>query len=43
MCATITSKRGGLIETFDNDLLLNKLRSSEIFNKISFLIKIQKN
>ena len=38
-CATITSKRGGLIETFDNDLLLNKLRSSEIFNKISFLIK----
>ena len=30
-CATITSSRGGLPETFDNDLILNKLTSNQIF------------
>ena len=38
-CATITSKKGGLLETFDNDLFLNNLKSSEIFKKIDDLIK----
>ena len=37
-CATITSKKGGLLETFDNDLFLNELRASEIFKKIENLI-----
>ena len=38
-CATITSQKGGLLETFDNDLFLNKLSANEIFKKINFLIK----
>ncbi len=38
-CATITSQKGGLLETFDNDLYLNNLKSSDIFKKIKFLIK----
>ena len=38
-CATITSQKGGLLETFDNDLFLNKLSANEILKKISFLIK----
>ena len=38
-CATITSQKGGLLETFDNDLFLNKLNANEILKKISFLIK----
>ena len=38
-CATITSQKGGLLETFDNDLFLNKLSVNEILKKISFLIK----
>ncbi len=38
-CATITSKKGGLLETFDNDLFLNELKSSEIFKKIDILIR----
>ena len=38
-CATITSNRGGLLETFDNDLFLKKLNSNELFRKIDFLIK----
>ena len=37
-CATITSKKGGLLETFDNDLFLNELKASEIFKKIEYLI-----
>ena len=42
-CATITSKKGGLLETFDNDLYLNELKSSEIFKKIeNFIIKYKK-
>ena len=38
-CATITSQKGGLLETFDNDLYLKELNSSEIFKKIQYLIK----
>jgi len=38
-CATITSQKGGLLETFDNDLFLKNLKSSDIFNQINFLIK----
>ncbi len=38
-CATITSQKGGLLETFNNDLFLKELKSSEIFKKIEFLIK----
>ena len=38
-CATITSNRGGLLETFDNDLFLKKLKASEIFRLIDHLIK----
>ena len=38
-CATITSNRGGLLETFDNDLFLKKLKASEIFRLINHLIK----
>ena len=38
-CATITSNRGGLLETFDNDLFLKKLNSNELFRKIDFLIQ----
>ena len=41
-CATITSNRGGLRETFDNKLILNNLTSNEIFKKINTLIKNQK-
>ena len=38
-CATITSNRGGLVETFDNDLFLKTLNSSEIYTLINSLIK----
>ena len=38
-CATITSNRGGLIETFDNDLIIEKLTSNELFKKVDSLIK----
>lgn len=38
-CATITSKRGGLLETFKNDLFLQNLTSNEIYKKIEYLIK----
>ena len=38
-CATITSNRGGLTETFNNDLILNQLTVNSIFKKIEFLIK----
>ncbi len=41
-CATITSTRGGLIETFDNDLFLKELSSNEIFKKIESLILFPK-
>jgi glycosyltransferase involved in cell wall biosynthesis len=41
-CATITSSRGGLTETFNNDLILKKLTSNEIFKMIEKLIRSPK-
>ncbi len=38
-CATITSSRGGLSETFDNKLILKTLSSKEIYNQLNKLIK----
>jgi glycosyltransferase involved in cell wall biosynthesis len=38
-CALIISNKGGLPETTDHAIVLNKLSSNEIFNKIEFLIK----
>ncbi len=38
-CATITSQKGGLLETFDNDLFLKNLKSKDIFDNIDNLIK----
>ena len=37
-CATITSGKGGLTETFDNDLILKKLNYTELFKLIKKLI-----
>ena len=37
-CATITSNKGGLTETFNNNLILKKLSSNEIFKIIEKLI-----
>ncbi len=37
-CATITSPRGGLPETFDNKLILKSLSSKNIFNLLNKLI-----
>ena len=37
-CAVITSKSGGLSETFNNNLILNKNNKSELIKKISQLI-----
>ena len=41
-CATITSSRGGLTETFNNELILKKLNSNEIFKMIEKLIRSPK-
>jgi glycosyltransferase involved in cell wall biosynthesis len=41
-CATITSKNGGLPETFDNELFLDKISSIEIYRLIFKLIKDKK-
>ena len=41
-CATITSKNGGLPETFYNDLFLKNISSKEIYNSIEKLILIKK-
>ena len=41
-CATITSQKGGLLETFDNDLYLNNLSSKDIFDKVDYLISNSK-
>lgn len=41
-CATITSKNGGLPETFDNELFLKKISSDEIYRLIYKLIKNKK-
>ena len=38
-CATITSKNGGLPETFDNELFLERISSDEIYRLIYKLIK----
>ncbi len=40
-CATITSKRGGLPETFDNTLFINKINHHELSYIIEKLIKNQ--
>ncbi len=37
-CATITSKKGGLPETFDNSLFINKINEFELFKIIEKLI-----
>ena len=37
-CATITSKNGGLPETFYNDLFLQNISSKEVYNSIEKLI-----
>ena len=45
-CATIISKRGGLIETVPNTIFLTRLNDKELYKKIKFLIcnkKIRKN
>jgi len=42
-CATITSKNGGLKETFNNSLYLDKVTSEEIYKKIKKLIINSKN
>ena len=45
-CATIISKRGGLIETVPNTIFLTQLNDKELYKKIEFLIrnkKIRKN
>ena len=38
-CATITSKNGGLIETFNNELILKNISSVELFKFIEKLIQ----
>ena len=38
-CATITSNKGGLPETSDHHIILDKLTSSNLFRKIQLLIK----
>ena len=41
-CATIVSKRGGLIETISNTIFLTRLDDKELYKKIEFLIKNSK-
>ena len=38
-CATITSAKGGLLETFNNSLVLKDLSSKELFKKVENLIQ----
>jgi glycosyltransferase involved in cell wall biosynthesis len=38
-CATITTRNGGLPETFNNDLFLEKINETELFKLIDKLIK----
>ncbi len=38
-CATIISNRGGLPETTDHCIVLNKLNSNELYKKMKFLIQ----
>ena len=37
-CATIVSKRGGLIETVANTIFLTELNDKELYNKIHYLV-----
>ena len=37
-CATITSKKGGLPETFENSLFINKINEHELYKIIKKLI-----
>ena len=41
-CATITSKRGGLPETFDNQLFIENVNETELYKLISKLINNKK-
>ena len=41
-CAVITSRSGGLSETFDNNLILKKNNPNELFKLLSILIKDKK-
>ena len=41
-CATITSDKGGLGETFKNNLILDELNSSNLYNLIKKIIKNKK-
>ena len=41
-CATIISKRGGLVETVNKAIFLNHINEREVFNKIDYLIKNDK-
>ena len=41
-CATIVSKKGGLVETVPSTIFLTKLNKRELFNKIEFLITNKK-
>jgi len=41
-CATIISKKAGLVETVNNAIFLNTTSEKEIFNSIEFLIKNKK-
>jgi len=41
-CATITTDKGGLIETFNNDLILKNLNEKNLFNLVSKLIQYPK-
>ena len=38
-CALIRSNTGGLNETTDHSLILNKITTENVFNKIQYLIK----
>ena len=35
-CAVITSNRGGLVETFDNDLIKNKITHQNYLKRLNF-------
>ena len=42
-CATIISKKGGLIETIPNAIYISNLNNKNLYNKIENLIKNKKN
>ncbi len=41
-CATIISKRGGLVETVADAIYLPKLTEKELYNKMKYLIENKK-